>query len=378
MMPLKNDFSKQKLICVCIYAAAVFAAVYGAKCLIDGLVYAAANMGYMFKSAADILIKIFHVFAILVFGLVTAYILDPLVGFISQKFHLKRHISVFVIYIFIILIAAVFVYGILNRIYIYDKTNIANAFSLAFKHYHNRFSEIFAKLELLIQKYDKFDISTGIYKKLSSSDIDHIKILRRISSVLADFFIGLILAFYFLKDKDILLRQAKYIFSLIVPKKIQPVLLYIYRETDSVFSGYIRGQLADAVIISILAASLLTILRIPFAIAIGIITGFTNLIPYLGALIGLLLSTGAALLDGSPGHAAAAALLMLVLQQADSIIIAPRLVGERVSLSPAAVIAALGVFGNLFGLWGMVFAVPTAALIKIFSLRFIKKLEKKQ
>ncbi len=376
-MPLKNDFSKQKIIGVCIYAAAVFAAVYGAKCLIDTLVYTAANMGDMFRGAANLFLKMLHVFAILVFGLVTAYILDPLVDFISQKIHIKRGSSVLIIYIIILVIVSFFIYSILNRIYIYDKNNIANAFSLAFKYYRQKLSVILSQLEGFIQKYDKFNFSEGLYKKIGAANIDYIKILRRIGTISADFFIGLILAFYFLKDKEMLLSRAKYIFKLTVPKKIQPVLLYIARETDSVFSGYIRGQLAAAVIISILAASLLTILRIPFAAVIGIITGFTTIIPYLGALVGLLLSAGAAMLDGSFGRAAAAVAVMLILQQADSIIIAPRLVGERVSLSPAAVIAALGISGNLFGLWGMVFAVPAAALIKIFFMGLIRKLERK-
>ena len=105
MMPLKDKLSKQKIIGVCIYAAAVFAAVYGAKCLIDAVVYFAANMGHTFKSAANMLVKILHAFAILVFGLAAAYILDPPVDFISRRFHCKRHISVLIIYVFILLAA---------------------------------------------------------------------------------------------------------------------------------------------------------------------------------------------------------------------------------------------------------------------------------
>lgn len=108
------------------------------------------------------------------------------------------------------------------------------------------------------------------------------------------------------------------------------------------------------------------------------IFAFTNIIPYLGALVGLLLSAFSAMLDGGFGRAAAAIIVMLVLQQIDSVIIAPRLVGERVSLSPAAVIAALGISANLFGLWGMVFAVPAAALIKIFFMQLIKRIEQKK
>lgn len=273
---MKNYLSKQKLISACIYAAAVFAAVYGAKYIIDALAYIITNMGYMFKSAANLLAKLLHIFAILVFGLITAYILDPAVGLISRKFGVGRRTAVFIIYIIIILIAAFTVYGILSRIYIYDKNDISNAFSLAFKHYQKRIYDIGARLELFIKKYDRLNVSDCLYQKLSRANTDNIKLLRRVGTVLSDLFLGTVLAFYFLKDKNILLKQAKYIFTLILPKKIQPVLLYIWHETDSVFSGYIRGQLADAVIMSILAASLLTILRIPFAAVIGIITGLAN------------------------------------------------------------------------------------------------------
>ncbi|MBR6400910.1 MAG: AI-2E family transporter [Firmicutes bacterium] len=369
---------KQKIINACIYAAAVFAAVYGTKYLIDGAVYIFVNMGSMFRSAADIFVKLLHIFAILVFGLITAYILDPLADGIEKRLHVSRTAAAVIIYLAIIFLAVFSLAGLINRIYIYDKNDLLNAFSLAFEHYRARLFQIYTHIYTFAAKHDLFGVLSRISEAAKTTDTDYIAILHRIGTLAADLFLGLVLAFYFLKDKQALLFGARRIFTLLTPKKIQPVILYIIHETDSVFSGYIRGQLADAVIMSVLASSLLTILRIPFAAVIGIITGFTNIIPYLGALVGLLLSAGAAILDGNIGRAAAAVVVMLILQQIDSIVIAPRLVGERVSLSPAAVIASLGIAGNLFGLWGMVFAVPSAALIKIFSLRLIKKLDRKR
>lgn len=369
---------KQKIINACIYAAAVFAAVYGTKYLIDGAVYIFVNMGSMFRSAADIFVKLLHIFAILVFGLITAYILDPLADGIEKRLHVSRTAAAVIIYLAIIFLAVFSLAGLINRIYIYDKNDLLNAFSLAFEHYRARLFQIYTHIYTFAAKHDLFGVLSRISEAAKTADTDYIAILHRIGTLAADLFLGLVLAFYFLKDKQALLFGARRIFTLLTPKKIQPVILYIIHETDSVFSGYIRGQLADAVIMSVLASSLLTILRIPFAAVIGIITGFTNIIPYLGALVGLLLSAGAAILDGNIGRAAAAVVVMLILQQIDSIVIAPRLVGERVSLSPAAVIASLGIAGNLFGLWGMVFAVPSAALIKIFSLRLIKKLDRKR
>ncbi|MBQ8940835.1 MAG: AI-2E family transporter [Firmicutes bacterium] len=368
---------KEKIFSCCLYAAAVFAAVYGTKYLIDALAYMVMNMGSMFRGAADTILWLAHIFAILLFGLLSAYILDPAVVYIAKKTRVGRTGAVVILYLTVVLLLLFLIFKIINTVFIYDKNDISNAFSLLVKDYQNKFSNITQHIHSL-SKYDRFGFIPRLQKKLSTDDIDYISVFRRAGSLLADFFLGLILAFYFLKDKIKLLHGTRHIFRLLIPKKIQPHIIYIFRELDNVFSGYIRGQLADAVIISILASCLLSIVHLPFAGIIGIITGFTNIIPYLGALTGLVLSVGAALLDGNFGRAAAAAGIMLILQQIDSLVIAPRLVGERVSLSPPAVIASVGIAGNLFGIWGMVFAVPAAALLKVFLLKMMKLIELKK
>lgn len=176
--------------------------------------------------------------------------------------------------------------------------------------------------------------------------------------------LGFVIAFYFLLDKEKFLKGGKALFKRLLPQKIYLLVRKAALDAHSVFSGYIRGQLTDAFIMSLLIASLLTILRVRFAVVIGIISGFSNIIPYFGALVGFALAVLSALLSGEALKAVYAAIAVIILQQLDSAVIAPKIVGEKVELSPPAVIIALAVGGKLFGLWGMIFAVPAVGIFK--------------
>ncbi|MDR2649195.1 MAG: AI-2E family transporter, partial [Clostridiales bacterium] len=143
-------------------------------------------------------------------------------------------------------------------------------------------------------------------------------------------------------------------------------------DMHSVFSGYIRGQLTDALIMAVLISVLLSVIGVDFAIVIGIFTGFSNIIPYFGAIIGFLLSVIVALISGEPIKALYAAIGVLVLQQIDAVFINPKVVGKNVELSPLLVILALSAGGTLFGMPGMILAVPVCAIAKMFLTRYIE------
>ena len=85
------------------------------------------------------------------------------------------------------------------------------------------------------------------------------------------------------------------------------------------------------------------------------------------------LAVSVALLGGSPIKAMYAAIVILLLQQLDSAVIVPKIVGNKVELHPVLVILSLSVFGSIFGIWGMVFAVPVTAIIKIILYRIYRK-----
>ena len=144
-------------------------------------------------------------------------------------------------------------------------------------------------------------------------------------------------------------------------------------EANRIFSGYIGGQLTDAIVMATLISLAFLIIGIDYPFIIGVISGFSNLIPYVGAIVAFFLAVSVALLGGSPIKAMYAAIVILLLQQLDSAVIVPKIVGNKVELHPVLVILSLSVFGSIFGIWGMVFAVPVTAIIKIILYRIYRK-----
>ena len=115
-------------------------------------------------------------------------------------------------------------------------------------------------------------------------------------------------------------------------------------------------------------------LGIRYFIIIGIISGIANLIPYVGSIAAFILSVAAAAAQGTPVKALYAAILIIILQQIDAMVIVPKLIGSRVKLHPVLVIISLSVFGSMFGIPGMVIAVPVTAFIKKkFDRVYMKK-----
>ena len=189
-------------------------------------------------------------------------------------------------------------------------------------------------------------------------------ILPILGNSLLDIVIGATVAFYFLVEKNTLLQKCYEIAWICFGKKFTKGMRGIALEVYTVFSGYLSGQLLDAAIMSVLFSAAFLIVGLPYAVVLGLISGFSNMIPYFGAITAFVFSVFAGLLSGTPLKAVYASILILLLQQVDSIFIVPKAVGKRVELHPAAVLLSLSVFGQLFGFWGLLLAVPLGALCK--------------
>lgn len=185
--------------------------------------------------------------------------------------------------------------------------------------------------------------------------------------------LGMTIGFYFLVEKEKILYYCNRVIDVFFSEKRSAWIKELGHDVNAVFSGYIGGQVTDAVIMATLISISFSVAKIPYAVLIGVISGFSNLIPYIGAVMALLLSVAVGLLSGTPIKALYAVIIVLVLQQVDSILIVPKVVGKSVELHPALVILSLAVFGGLFGILGMVVAVPCGALIKMFAVRYYEK-----
>ena len=198
--------------------------------------------------------------------------------------------------------------------------------------------------------------------------------ITSIGGKLLDLGIGLVAAFYFLAEKDRLLFRLNETAGVFLPKKIYESLKTGFEDINDIFSGYVSGQLTDAVIMAVMVSIAVYFLGIRYFIIIGIISGTANLIPYVGSIAAFILSVAAAAAQGTPIKALYAAILIIILQQIDAMVIVPKLIGSRVKLHPVLVIISLSVFGSMFGIPGMIIAVPITAFIKKkFDRVYMKK-----
>lgn len=136
-------------------------------------------------------------------------------------------------------------------------------------------------------------------------------------------------------------------------------------------SGFVRGQVTVCFVLGTFYATALTVIGLDFGLVVGLIAGLVSFIPFVGALVGLVLSVGLALIQfwPDPLMIGAVAAVFFVGQAIEGNILTPWLVGSRVKLHPVWVIFALFAFGTLFGFVGVLLALPLAALIGVL-MRF--------
>lgn len=150
-----------------------------------------------------------------------------------------------------------------------------------------------------------------------------------------------------------------------IPRSALPKMTYYLKVTDTVLSGYIRGQIMVALILSLIYSVGLSLIGLQFGLAIGICAGLLSIIPYVGFTIGLVSSIvmGLAHFDGI-GTFVGIAIVFGFGQLLESFWITPKLVGDKVGLSPLATVLALIIGGNLLGFIGMLIAIPTVGIAK--------------
>lgn len=199
--------------------------------------------------------------------------------------------------------------------------------------------------------------------------------IPQIGSGLVDIVVGLTAAFYFLMEKEKMLDFCEDASLVFLGEKTTRRIRRISREVDNVVMGYLGGQLTDAAIMGVLFSIAFEIVGLPYGVMLGLISGFSNLIPYFGAIMAFILAVLAGLLSGEPVRALYASIFILMLQQLDTVFIVPRVVGKKVEMHPVLVLLSLAVFGRIFGFWGLLVAVPLGALIKNF---FVWLMDKKQ
>jgi len=194
-----------------------------------------------------------------------------------------------------------------------------------------------------------------------------------IATGVVEFVLALIIGFFTLVD---LPRLQNEINTLAGPKR-RDELAHFAATLSRVMGGWVKGTLIQSAVVATLVSIGLAVIGVPYALAIGLIAGVLNIVPYVGPAITALLAATAGLFV-SPWAAAWAVVVVFAVQQLDSLVMAPRIMGEQVDLHPLLVVFALLVGASLFGVPGMVLSVPVAAIIKAMFVFWYEKRTERQ
>lgn len=177
-----------------------------------------------------------------------------------------------------------------------------------------------------------------------------------------------VFTFYFLRDFDAMkVRPLR-----LVPPRLHARVVERATRMDGVVGEWVRGQAQVAMILAILYAIGLSVIGLRLGGPIGIVAGLLNVVPYLGAAIGIGLSVVMALLHGDVTQLLGVAAVFFIVQMLEGYLITPRLVGDKVGMSPVTVMIVLLLGGSLFGFFGLLLSIPAVAAGTVLADEFIE------
>ena len=220
--------------------------------------------------------------------------------------------------------------------------------------------------------WDKMLQSAMNFFKTGASNIlsTGMNVAMTIVSALANFFIGFVFACYVLLQKERLGQQiTKALYALFSQRQVKNIH-YVCGLSYKTFTSFVTGQCMEAVILGFMFFVAMSIIRLPYALLVGVLIAFTALIPIFGAFIGCAISAFLILMI-SPFKALIFIILFLVLQQIEGNLIYPHVVGNSVGLPSIWVLVAVTAGGSLMGIVGMLIFIPLTSVAYTLFREFV-------
>ncbi len=193
-----------------------------------------------------------------------------------------------------------------------------------------------------------------------------------IATSIFNIFVTIVVSIYLLAERSQIVNGAKKLCGAMFNISAYKTIGKYFRETNAIFFRFVSSQLVDALIVGVLTSIAMSLLGVKYAILLGFMIGLFNLIPYLGAIIAIVLAIIITIFTGGISQAFWMAVVVIILQQIDANIINPKIIGDSLEISPILIIFSVTVIGTYFGIIGMFLAVPIVAVIKLAINDFIK------
>lgn len=210
------------------------------------------------------------------------------------------------------------------------------------------------------------EVLRNYWKELSTAAFSVMETLgrggQRVMTVVVNLVLIPVVAFYLMRDWDKMIQAIQDL----LPRSVVGKVSVLASEIDEVLSAFLRGQLMVMIALGIIYALGLRLMGLQAAFLIGMTAGLLSIVPYLGTAVGLALAIGVALFQfGDLLHLGLVLVVFGVGQSLESMVLTPKLVGDRIGLHPVAVIFAVLAGGQLFGFLGILLALPVAAALNV-------------
>ena len=193
----------------------------------------------------------------------------------------------------------------------------------------------------------------------------YVKSVLGVATGIFDVFVTIVVSVYILLQRGSIGKFFEKLALAMFDKKTCNKMEEYMDRTNNIFFKFISSQLLDAIIVGILVTIAMSIIGVKYAVLLGFMIGLFNIIPYFGAIIAVVISVIITIITGGLSQALIMAVIVIILQQIDSNIINPKIIGNSLEISPLLVIFAVTVGGAYFGVLGMFLAVPVIAVLKI-------------
>ncbi len=311
------------------------------------------------------------IFLSLLLAVVLAYLLYPLVRMVENR-GMSRTSSILLVYsAMFIIVAGLVLHGMPHIIAQLDMlaevvpgyTVQVQEFTASLQHEYARAGIPDAVRRIIDQHI------TWVEQVLTQMAEQVVQAIIGLAGYIFNLILAPIFAYYLLKDVEMFTERA----ALLIPYQWREDVQELGSEVSRVVDSFIRGYLLVSVITGVMTGFALAFLHMDFALMLGIFAGITNLIPYFGPLIGAVPAVALAMLV-SKWLVIKVIIAFLVIQQLESSIISPKILGDRVGLHPLLVILVLLAGGQLFGLTGLIFSVPVAAVLRVVIIFAMNRL----
>lgn len=338
----------------------------------------------------EILNWILRVMKPILLAFVFAYLTEPIVNFFDNHFKNWRIFkkkqnscrtyavvtTLVIILLAVTALISMLVYSVTDQVRFASFDDIVVIITNFINTVNEFVNQIMGKLESLniqsaeLNSYIK-EATTFLMNGLKGFGNSILGSVTNISGYLTTFIFALIIGIYFLIDGAMIKNYISKVSRALLSTKFNKHARQFISDADTVFSGYLKGQLTDVLVMMVLISVALSVIGVKFSIVIGVLAGLCNLIPYFGPFVAYAGTIIVCLINTDYKRMIMGVIALFIIQTIDGNIIGPKLLSHSIEIHPLLVIIFL-IFGSAVGgFLGMILAVPVGALIKVLFVRFI-------